>query len=414
MRRRKIVFLVNDVMRDMGGAERYGLELAVALRRRGHDVTMLSRYPRDAVARSPLPPDLPVENLPREAGPLWFRLAQSVINPYIPKPLRDYLGYRAVHARALRRWLAKRRPRVVVAFESAEAIQLATAIRSLRPRPRTIASLHTSIDRDFGLLADGFMPLNRALLGPSLERLDAVHVLLPAYARRIAEIQPFGEAIGARTVAIPGKVEPGRAFAGDPASRLVVAVGRLAPVKDHDTLIRAFAVVGRTHPGWRLSILGDGPLRAHLQSLVDSLDLAGVVTLEGQRRDVGAFLSRAAIFAMPSRHEGFSRALAEAVGAGLPSVVFADCSGNNEFVAGHEIGILAEPADRVSSLAAAIGRLIDDGGLRSRLARNARALAEGGAYSGERMVDEWERLIDAVAAPGPFSAAEFARSSSAS
>ncbi len=100
----------------------------------------------------------------------------------------------------------------------------------------------------------------------------------------------------------------------------LLAVGRLVPEKDHLTLLRAMSLAIKTVPQLTLTIVGEGPLRATLETALDELRLREHVTLAGYKGDVPALLQGADAFVMPSVTEGTSIALAEAMAAGIPIV----------------------------------------------------------------------------------------------
>jgi glycosyltransferase involved in cell wall biosynthesis len=143
---------------------------------------------------------------------------------------------------------------------------------------------------------------------------------------------------------------------------VVVAVGRLAPQKDFDTLIRAFAEVRRKRLA-RLFILGEGPDRSALESIVASSDLGADVALPGWVTNPYPYLVRAAAFVLSSRWEGLPGALIEALYCG-PPVIATDCpSGPREILDGGRHGRLVPVGDRD-----ALARAIDQA-LAGRIAR---------------------------------------------
>jgi glycosyltransferase involved in cell wall biosynthesis len=118
----------------------------------------------------------------------------------------------------------------------------------------------------------------------------------------------------------PGIAEPDRTSSRRHFS--CVAVGRLEPVKDHETLVRAWPLVLSRHPSATLAIVGDGPERRRLERLIVELGVEKSVSLIGAD-DPMLFLRGSAVYVSTSRSEGFSRAMLEALAVGVPIVATA-------------------------------------------------------------------------------------------
>ena len=103
----------------------------------------------------------------------------------------------------------------------------------------------------------------------------------------------------------------------------LISVGRLAPAKDFDTLLRAVAVARATVPDLHLWIVGDGGEAPALRQLCADLGLDSVVRFCGERRDVGTWLRAADVFVLSSVTEGLPIAMLEAMASGLPAIVTA-------------------------------------------------------------------------------------------
>ena len=133
---------------------------------------------------------------------------------------------------------------------------------------------------------------------------------------------------------------------------VVLAVGRLEPQKDFPTLIRAFAQVRRTQAA-RLLILGEGAERSSLEALIQALDLEQDVSLPGFVSNPHAYMSRAALFVLPSRWEGLPGVLIEALYCGTP-LIATDCpGGSREVLKDGQYGQLV-PVGEVAPLAEAM------------------------------------------------------------
>jgi GalNAc-alpha-(1->4)-GalNAc-alpha-(1->3)-diNAcBac-PP-undecaprenol alpha-1,4-N-acetyl-D-galactosaminyltransferase len=150
--------------------------------------------------------------------------------------------------------------------------------------------------------------------------------------------------------------------------KIILNVGRLAPEKGQLKLIEEFCKIEQT--GWKLMILGDGPLYRDLQAKIQELNAQSKVVLEGAVSDVESYLQRASIFVFSSFSEGFPNALAEAMCSGLPCISF-DCeAGPNEIITNGENGILV-PVGDFNSLRRELETLINNSHDRERLAAAA-------------------------------------------
>ena len=175
------------------------------------------------------------------------------------------------------------------------------------------------------------------------------------------------------------------------AGSLVLGIGRLTHQKGFDLLIQAFDQAELPSAGWRLVILGEGPDRANLQSLINQLGLRDSVIMPGFAPDVAAWLRRCDIFVLSSRFEGFPHALLEAMQTGCPAISF-DCpSGPRDLISSGDNGILL-PQQDVDALAEAIRTLATDPTTRTRLGATATAVSE--RFSPQRVYGMWLDLID--------------------
>ena len=192
------------------------------------------------------------------------------------------------------------------------------------------------------------------------------------------------------------KFSPAIAAAG-PTSRVrplvVGTVGRLDQIKGQDNLIEAVACLLRDSPTrretLRVVLCGDGPARESLRAAIESRGLQDVVELLGERADVADVMRTLDLFVLPSRGEGMSNTILEAMACGLPVVATA-VGGNPEIVQEGKTGYLVPPADP-AELALAIARYLDDAHLRHAHGQRGRAEVER-SFSLSGMVQRYATL----------------------
>ena len=173
------------------------------------------------------------------------------------------------------------------------------------------------------------------------------------------------------------------------SASVLIAVGRLAPVKGHEVLLRAMVGVVRERPGVVLLLAGDGPQRGFLEELARQLGLGGSVRLLGLRADVVDLLHASDVFCLPSHNEGMGRVVVEAMAAGVP-VVASGVGGVPELIEDGRTGVLVAPADE-GALCAGILRVLGNGPAAADMAVRARAEVAP-RYSLAAMLDRIDSL----------------------
>lgn len=133
---------------------------------------------------------------------------------------------------------------------------------------------------------------------------------------------------------------------------VIIAVGRLTAQKDYPNLIRAFSLLRETLNA-KLIILGEGDLRAELETLVAELGCGEYVSMPGFVDNPFAYVAKADLFCLSSAWEGFGNVIVEAMAVGTP-VVSTDCpSGPSEILNRGEYGLLV-PINNHAALAEAL------------------------------------------------------------
>jgi glycosyltransferase involved in cell wall biosynthesis len=337
----RIVFLVTQL--EAGGAQRVALELADALRARGHVVETWFFY----------------EKARAYADARGVRVLQT----QRPRSIVSFLAL----LRQLRVHFRRFTPDVAVSFTHyANVIGLLMA-RASGVR-RRIASQHNP-----GWTYPRFARwLDRAIGSTSTysgniavsSTVRASFSGYPAGYRRRLTVVPNG--ISARRVSESRGELRARMLIPDDAF-LVLAVGRLHAQKNHALLINSLA----SAPGVRLAIAGEGELRPQLERMAGALGVQDRVHflgfVAGDR--IGSLMAAADVFAMPSRFEGQSIALIEALATPLP-IVSSNIESQAEVLTPQGTGpcALLLDCDDAQSWSAAFCRLAVDTDLRQRLA----------------------------------------------
>ena len=176
---------------------------------------------------------------------------------------------------------------------------------------------------------------------------------------------------------------------------LVGTVGRMQTVKDQPMLARAFIQALALQPALRerlrLVMVGDGPLRAESQRLLQAAGVADLAWLPGERADVPAILRGLDCFVLPSLAEGVSNTILEAMATGLP-VVATDVGGNAELVTHGSTGEIVPAAD-VQACANAMRRMAADPAQARAMGKSGREQIEK-RFSMGAMVAAYQGVYD--------------------
>jgi len=165
---------------------------------------------------------------------------------------------------------------------------------------------------------------------------------------------------------------------------VIIAAGRLTKQKDFSTLINAFAIV-RNEINASLIIIGEGPLRSDLESLITKLSLQESIFLPGFVDNPFAVMKKAQLFVLSSAWEGLPTVLIEAMACGTP-VVSTDCpSGPMEILENGKYGKLVPVGDVDLLARAMIQSLTDDA--------HPDVVGRASFFSDENAVNEYLRIL---------------------
>ena len=257
----------------------------------------------------------------------------------------------------LMRYLQQRRPDVLVSALSLTNVLALIAARLAGSRCRVAVRIESTAS------AQHRVPWKKALEKPLLSWVYPWADRIIAVSHAVAEDASQYLGIAASRINViynpvlpdaPAAAEsnrPDHPWFGEGCLPVILAVGRLVPVKDFPTLLRAFALLRANHPA-HLLILGEGEERDPLLLLAQQLGLADDFQLGGFVKDVPAYMRHSTIFALSSLYEGLPTALIEALASGC-AVVSTDCpGGSREILADGAYGELV-PVGDPDALAAA-------------------------------------------------------------
>lgn len=347
----------------VGGAETVVANLAAEFQRQGSPCTVLtaqweSSWPREIMHRG-------------------VRVVR------IPQPsLRFYGTWR--YQRGLAQWLTEHRQEIDLAYVSMlkhdayATIGVAKKLRFpvvLRAEGAGVTGdCFWQLDANFGrkikercLRADAFIAPSRTieqeLVAAGYAR-DRIH-----YLPNGVNLRPLPNVSAKREIrAALAEAEPSLAVVPD--APIVLYTGRLHPAKGLPTLVAAWEAINARRPEARLWLIGEGPAKAELQRQIDALGLSGRAVIAGPFDQVDDLLQAADLFVLPSREEGMSISLLEAMSAGLPTVA-TRIPGNESLIESGQHGLLA-PVDDAAALADAIVQVLSDRSLATHLGARAR------------------------------------------
>lgn len=341
-----VLLVVDQFPKTLGGGERIVLTLATLLPKYGYRASILtfSIHPQSRVCESP---PCPIYLLPL-------------------KRTYDLTAVRA--ALELRRFLRVHRVQIVQTFFESSDIWAGFVTKSTS-RARLVWSR-----RDMGILRSRKHDIAYQLMRGFPDAVLAVSEQVRRHCIEVDRISPSRVAtvyngldlanweVLSKPVRSGGEV-------------VVTTVGNIRRVKGHDIFIRAAALITSQFPNVRFSIAGEvlePEYLKELQSLVSGLQLSDRFTFAGGITNLQEHLYGADIFVLPSRSEGFSNAIIEAMAASLP-VIATDVGGNAEAVQDGVTGFVVPP-ENPEALAEAISRVLTNPVLAKRMSDAGRKL----------------------------------------
>src|ERR1700733_1406071 len=327
-----ILLVLDQFPRTLGGGERIVLKLAALLPRYGYRASILTFFVHPESAALNSPPCL-IYVLPLERT-------------------YDLTAFRA--ALDFRRFLKQQRIQIVQTFFESSDLWAGLVTKTMS-KAKLIWSR-----RDMGILRTRKHHIAYRLMAGAPDAVFAVSEQVRQHCIQVDRINPTRvqtiynglNLADWNTVSRPP---------GVPSEILITTVGNIRRVKGHDVFIKTAASIVPRFPKVSFSIAGDVLERdyfAELQALILDLNLSDRFHFVGGITNLREHLSVADIFVLPSRSEGFSNSIAEAMAASLP-VVATNVGGNAEAVKDGVSGVIV-PSEDSAALAEAICRLLDD------------------------------------------------------
>jgi glycosyltransferase involved in cell wall biosynthesis len=352
----KSIAMLIPTIEEIGGAERQLLLLSKELAARGWQVTV--------IALSGTAGDAAEELRAASVGYLSLEMRKAWIDP---RGWRHYLA-----------WAAKNKPDIVHTHLP-HATWFARCIRLLAPVRVQVDTLHTSHTGNHARKRIYW------LTNIFTNRVTCVSYAVAAAALASGITRGQDSTVLPNGVVVPAPPEERTRTHGSTFRWL--AVGRLSPVKDYPTLLRAFAAL----PGEpALQIAGTGPEEQLLRTLAVRLNIQNRTEFLGFRSDVPPLLTAADAFVLSSLWEGLPMSILEASAAGLP-IVATDGSGTRQTIQPGATGLIV-PVGDATALTKAMARLMAmPPWERLDMGATGRKFVEAN-FALPVIVDLWERL----------------------
>src|SRR5882757_11197797 len=327
-----VLLVLDQFPKTLGGGERIVLKIAALLPQYGYRASILtfSVHPESAALNSP---PCPISLLPLQRT-------------------YDFKAFQA--ALEFRQFLRQQKIQIVQTFFESSDLWAGFLTRTLS-NSKLVWSR-----RDMGILRASKHHLGYRLLARAPHAVFAVSEQVRRHCIEIDRIDPARVQTIYNGLDIVDWNTPPK-LANNSGKVVVTTVGNIRRVKGHDVFIKAAAVIAQRFSGVSFSIAGDvlePDYFSELQDLVGTLGLSNCFHFVGGITNLREHLSTSDIFVLPSRSEGFSNAIVEAMAASLP-VVATNVGGNAEAVEDGVTGFIV-PVDDPVALSAAITRLISN------------------------------------------------------
>lgn len=382
-------------VRMPGGVEKVTCNLANALHRRGHQVTILFRDSKLGHAYFPLDEGIPEHNILydddgryviQDKLPRRIRIKREFFRLFSAKKAHDInaMAKGRAYGPSIRKWLDRLQPDVIVSTSMPSTKYVVEDAAANAP---VITMIHSQPAVQF----EAISPAEQRAVSHGA----GIQILLPS---GVEVTRRYFPALPIHVIGNAVEIPDWQADLGQEKGRYrLVCVGTVNPNKNQKLAVEAFASLADSFPDWDVELWGKADERyTHpIREYIKKQGLTERVFLKGLTKDVEKDIyKRADLFVIPSKREGFPLSLTEAMAAGFPAIGLRTCPGVNELIRDEETGFLVD--ETVSAMADAMARLMADRGLRIRMGTAGREAVK--IYEADKIWDQWETLLAKTAA----------------
>ncbi len=391
-----IVIVIKQINNRSGGAERLYCDLANKLLKLGFKVSCLVYESSKPKPFYRIDKEVDIINLyvPAQNRKLITRICSKLKNRYLPsiiKNLAQYISENLDFITQLRVFCKNNNVGASISFmPPANTINV---ISTLGLKTNSIITNHNVPQEDYeNPKRWGKNPVDIFLRKKTAIKADFIHVLFEEFGNWFPiDVQS--------KIRVIHNFVPGEFFDHTPdfekREKMIIAVGRLAPVKNYGTLIEAWALINKEFPAWKIEIYGVGQDKKLLRGLINTNGLNNSVFLKGHTKNINKHYERSRLMVHPAAHEGFGLSVAEALAKKVPVIAFQDCHGVNQFVYDKINGLMVDRGtSEINSLAAALKTYLNSPSLQTELFSNSQASIS--EFNERKYLHKWKSLISEV------------------
>lgn len=373
------------VINSKGGAEKVFFNMANVLSERGNDVVALALDGKDGEPFFDISKTVRFIDVGygfRGKLGLKQKIRKMLVLNYDKKRILNEKMYDRQKADRLKSTIEKEEPDIIIAF-NIEATRI--LINYLGVTCPVITMFHFDPDT----ILKEITPNTKN----ALEKCCCLQVLLPNDIERVKKYLTCKRVEYIPNVVLQHICPP----LEDSREDVIITVARIdSRQKRQHLLIEAFNIVKNCYPTWKVKIYGetdyDKKYYSYCLNLIKKYNIEDRVIFCGTSNDICKNLKQSKIFAFPSAFEGFSLAMTEAMGVGLPVVGYKSCTSISQIVKDGYNGFLCD--DGIEDFADKLKCLMFDDKLRKQMGANARESMK--EFAPEKIWNAWETLIQEV------------------